>query len=120
VHGQRLGWRGKLGFVGATTEAIYELRMGDLGERFIYFPLPPMSLDEDMGASMTALDEERASLEEVRQVVHQFMSELEVPANPPKLSENEKRRIVPPFATWSVVRCLGRDHAPVVQNMRMG
>jgi hypothetical protein len=121
VKGQQLGWRGKLGWLGATTEAIYELRMGDLGERFLYFPLPPMSLDEEIRGGMMALNEERPSLEEVRPILHEFIHGLQIPSKPPKLTEDEKRRIVH-LATFCT-RCRstvgwGGTHGDEVVNLR--
>jgi hypothetical protein len=81
--GQRLHWRGKLGLLGAVTEAVDVLDIGLMGERIAYYRLPPIDVEEEHHTGLFALEnvgrqqEMRATIAET---VEHFFADLVLPA----------------------------------------
>ncbi len=81
--GQRFRWRGKIGLLGAVTEAVDVLDIGLMGERIAYFRLPSIDVQEERQTGLFALEnvgrqqEMRATIAET---VERFFAGLVLPA----------------------------------------
>jgi hypothetical protein len=80
--GQRLHWRGKIGLLGAVTEAVDVLDIGLMGERIVYYRLPSIDVEEERRTGLFALknvglqQEVRAKIAET---VERFFADLVLP-----------------------------------------
>jgi hypothetical protein len=80
--GQRLRWQGKVGLLGAVTEAVDVLDIGLMGERIAYYRLPPIDVVEERQTGLFALEnvgrqqEMRATIAET---VEHFFADLVLP-----------------------------------------
>jgi hypothetical protein len=80
--GRRLHWRGKVGLLGAVTEAVDVLDIGLMGERIAYYRLPPIDVVEERETGLFALEnvgrqqEMRAAIAET---VEHFFADLVLP-----------------------------------------
>ena len=80
--GQRLRWRGKIGLLGAVTEAVDVLDIGLMGERIAYYRLPCIDVEEERRTGLFALEnvgcqqEMRATIAET---VEHFFAGLVLP-----------------------------------------
>jgi hypothetical protein len=81
--GQRLRWKGKIGLLGAVTEAVDVLDIGLMGERIAYYRLPSIDVAEERRTGLFALEnvghqqEMRATIAET---VEHFFVDLVLPA----------------------------------------
>jgi hypothetical protein len=80
--GQRLRWKGKVGLLGAVTEAVDVLDIGLMGERIAYYRLPAIDVVEERQTGLFALEnvgrqqEMRATIAET---VESFFADLVLP-----------------------------------------
>jgi len=93
INGQRLTWKGKGGFLGCVTEAVDELGMGALGERFLIYRVPLASEADDLAAGALALTEARPPLRLLREAARAFVDELDMPDTAPSLSADDGKRL---------------------------
>jgi hypothetical protein len=92
IGGKSLRWQGKAGFIGCVTEAVDELGMGALGERFLLYRMPVMDEEDDLKAGSLALAVDRRSHRELRQVVCAFVEDLHVPEKTLTLHDEDPDR----------------------------
>jgi hypothetical protein len=113
--GQRFRWRGKIGVLGAVTEAVDVLDIGLMGERIAYYRLPPIDVEEERRTGLFALEnvgrqqEMRATIAEA---VENFFADLSLPDAIGLPSVAEQDRLVD-LATIGT-RC----RSPVVRDYR--
>ncbi len=69
IGGKQHRWEGKAGFTGCVTEAVDELGMSALGERFLLYRMPVIDEEDDLKAGSLALADDRSAHRELRQVV---------------------------------------------------
>jgi hypothetical protein len=117
INGRKLVWEGRVGFIGCVTEAIDELGMGDLGERFVYYRVPGVDESEELEAASLALTEGRGSHQQMRAAVAAFVEGLDVPATRPGLAGQDEQRLT--LLCTFVTRCRStviwdRQHADSV------
>jgi hypothetical protein len=93
IGGKLLRWEGKAGFIGCVTEAVDELSMGALGERFLLYRMPVMDEEDDLRAGSLALADDRTSFRELRQVVGAFVEDLHVPEKTLALHDKDRDRL---------------------------
>jgi hypothetical protein len=80
--GQRFRWRGKIGLLGAVTEAVDILDIGLMGERIVYYRLPSIDVEQERQTGLFALEnvghqqEMRAGIAET---VERFFTDLVLP-----------------------------------------
>jgi len=99
---QWLEWAGSCGFIGAVTDKIDDLGMGDLGERFVYYRMPGVDDDEELEASLLAMSTERPSTtKEARDLIRRFVDGIGTPDTVPDLSPADRSRLAL-FATFVV------------------
>ena len=115
--GGSLSWEGKVGCIAAVTPAVFLTDMGVMGERFLYFPLPRAS-DTDRqlaGYSVLANHGHQPDQRAARaQLVADFFATLELPSEPPPLTESDQDRLV-------LLADLGsRGRSPVVRDRYRG
>jgi hypothetical protein len=103
IGGKLLRWEGKAGFVGCVTEAVDELGMGALGERFLLYRMPVMDEEDDLKAGSLALADDRSSHRELRQVVCAFVEDLHVPEKTLTLHDEDRDRLT--LLALFVARC---------------
>ena len=81
--GKRFHWSGKIGLLGAVTEAVDVLDIGLMGERIVYYRLPSIDVEEERRTGLFALEnvghqqEMRACIAET---VESFFSDLVLPS----------------------------------------
>lgn len=96
--GRVLEWRGHVGVIAATTEAIDApmVDQGTLGERWCYFRPPEMTADDELLACRET-DRHAGHLHEVRaerrRAVAEFFAGLSVPNELPPISEMHSERL---------------------------
>jgi hypothetical protein len=93
INGQRLTWEGKGGFLGCVTEAVDEMGMGALGERFLIYRVPLASEADDLAAGALALTEVRPPLRLLCEAARAFVDELDIPDTAPSLSADDCKRL---------------------------
>jgi hypothetical protein len=93
LNGRLLAWQGKVKFICSVTEAVDELGMGALGERFLCCRVPAMDEEDDLKAGAMALSEERGSVDELRELVTQFVRGLDVPGRTPGLLDDDRDKL---------------------------
>jgi hypothetical protein len=103
IGGKLLRWEGRAGFIGCVTEAVDELSMGALGERFLLYRMPVMDEEDDLRAGSRALADDRSSPRELRQVVNEFVEDLHVPEKTPALDDEDRDRLT--LLAIFVARC---------------
>jgi hypothetical protein len=80
--GQRLRWRGKVGLLGAVTEAVDGLEIGLMGERIAYYRLPPIDVGEERRTGLFALEKvgrQREMRASIAETVERFFAGLVLP-----------------------------------------
>jgi len=108
IRGKRLEWTGTCGFIGAVTEAVDELGMGELGERFVYYRMPEFDENDEIAATLLGLSADRPSTADARELVRRFVKGVKIPDRVPELSDADKGRITM-LATF-VTRCRSQLH----------
>jgi hypothetical protein len=103
IGGRTLTWEGKAGFIGCVTEAVDELGMGALGERFLYYRVPLADEDDDLASGVLALSPHRTSSREVQDATRAFVTGLTVSDVVPALDDEDQGRLSR-LATF-VARC---------------
>jgi hypothetical protein len=93
IGGREVTWEGKAGFLGCVTEAVDEIGMGALGERFLVYRVPQVSEQDDLDAGLLALSEERGSVADLRDVISTFLDGLTIPTETPRLEAQDKERL---------------------------
>lgn len=95
--GRVFSWEGKLGFLGAVTEAIDTSDLGLMGERFIYYRLPLATATDNFNACIVA-NENAGHQREIRRTwsrtVQQFLQALVLPEQLPKLDRDGEERLI--------------------------
>lgn len=97
--GRTFEWKGHAGFVGAVTEAIDapHVDLGLLGERFVYFRLPPVTPEDDRAACM-AVARNAGRQRDIRAqrsaAVRRLFEVLTTPGRLPPMAEDETDRLV--------------------------
>jgi hypothetical protein len=103
IGGKLLCWEGKVDFIGCVTEAVDELGMSALGERFVTYRMPVMDEEDDLRAGSLALAEYRSTHRELRQVVSAFVEDLQIPEKTPTLSDEDRDKLT--LLALFVARC---------------
>jgi len=97
--GQSFAWIGRVGFLGAVTEAIDSpnIDLGLLGERFVYYRIPKDTPEDDLMACRVA-DRNAGRQPEIRrgrsEAVRNLFAGLHFPDLLPPLSDSEMNRLV--------------------------
>ena len=95
--GQRFRWRGKIGVLGAVTEAVDVLDIGLMGERIAYYRLPPIDVEEERRTGLFALENvgrQQQMRATIAETVEQFFADLELPTEIALPSVSEQGRLV--------------------------
>ena len=80
--GQRFHWRGKIGVLGAVTEAVDVLDIGLMGERIVYYRLPLISVTEERTTGLFALENvghQQEARAKIAETVERFFADLVLP-----------------------------------------
>lgn len=96
-RGHRFHWRGKVGLIGAATEAIDAVDVGLMGERLVYYRLPALSVEDEQATGLFALDNsgrQAAIRAHLRHIVLSFFAELRIPNEVAPLSGEEQQRLI--------------------------
>lgn len=88
--GRELRWEGRVDFIGCVTEAVDELGMGALGERFLLYRMPMASEADDLEAGALALTDGRNPLPSLEEATTEFARKLKVPATSPVLRDEDR------------------------------
>jgi hypothetical protein len=97
--GRTFDWRGHAGFVGAVTEAIDSphVDLGLLGERFVYFRLPPVTARDEYAACIV-VDHNAGRQRDIRAqrsaAVRSLFDDLTIPDHLPTITDDERDRLV--------------------------
>lgn len=110
--GQTKSWEGRLGFIsGVTLEIEQAIMTGSrLGDRFLYFRLPPVDDRDAMKKAGKNLFSGAGLREEVQRKVAGYLSHLQIPEQPPELPE----RLLE--ACRSLCAAIVRARAPVIRD----
>jgi hypothetical protein len=95
--GRPFEWSGKASFAGAVTDAIDTIDPSLMGERFLYYRLPPFGPSDDYLVAMVAnenANRKREIRREWQKQVTRFISNLKIPHELPPLSESEEERLI--------------------------
>jgi hypothetical protein len=94
--GRTLHWEGKLGLLAGCTSTIdgYHSVMAAMGERFLLYRLPEIDAHRQGRRALGNIGREREMRGELAAVVRGFFDRLELPAEPPPLTEQELQRLV--------------------------
>jgi len=97
--GRVLGWKGKVGFIGAVTEVIdlHAATIGTMGERFVFYRLPELDHDERLAlghASLRLAGSQGEMRRELAARVRTFFDELPKRSELTELTDGEKNRLV--------------------------
>jgi hypothetical protein len=95
--GNTLPWEGKLGIIGACTEAIDTCHavMSTMGERFVLYRLPRISEEEQARRALNHSSSGSHIREELAELVSQFFAELEAQATTAGTPAELRERLVP-------------------------
>lgn len=94
--GAVLKWRGHVGCIACTTQAVDQMSMAAFGERWVRWRLPATSHDDRFLAGVTALENQgrqRQQRAHRQRVVAEFMARLAIPDQPPALTSHEQERL---------------------------
>jgi hypothetical protein len=89
-------WEGHVGLLAGVTEMIDSYDLGQLGERMLRFRLPVLAASDLRQMAALVLDDNHKarSFRSTRaQIVASFFDDLELPANPPTLSEEDGEQL---------------------------
>jgi hypothetical protein len=97
--GRTLAWKGKAGLLAAVTETIerHTADIGAMGERFIFYRMPPLDDEERLEQARAAANnagrqqEMRAAL---ARAVGEFLKAVQLPTEPPVLTAEEMEALV--------------------------
>jgi len=94
--GRKLSWSGKLGLIAGCTQAVdsHHAVISLMGERFIFYRLPPIDERRQARAALTHVGREKQMRAELSAVVSRFFAGLNPPDKPPALTEPETAALV--------------------------
>ncbi|MBF6556975.1 MAG: helix-turn-helix domain-containing protein [Acidimicrobiales bacterium] len=91
-----LRWRGHVGCIACTTQAVDQVSMAAFGERWVRWRLPATSHDDRFLAGLTALENQGKQQDQRakrQRVVADFLANLAIPDLPPPLTSREQERL---------------------------
>jgi hypothetical protein len=116
-RGGPVEWEGKVGLIAGVTESIDDYEFGQLGERFVRYRLPELTLtdvEETTSLIMEDVHRRPGHRRHLAEVVAAFFANLNVPYEPPELTPMEGNRL-------STLVSLGtRCRSPVVRDSYKG
>jgi DNA-binding transcriptional ArsR family regulator len=95
--GKVVKWRGHAGCIACVTDAIDSFDMAAFGERWLRYRMAQLGPDDRFLAGLSAFNNrahQRDNRETRRRVVESFLTGLELPAEPPTLSDAEVDRLI--------------------------
>jgi hypothetical protein len=97
--GRTLAWKGKAGLLAAVTETIerHAADVGAMGERFLFYRMPPLDDDERLHQARAAAQNAGRQQEiraELAVAVSQFLKGTRLPSEPPALTDEEMEALV--------------------------
>jgi hypothetical protein len=97
--GRTLAWKGKAGLLAAVTETIerHTADIGAMGERFIFYRMPPLDDEERLEQARAAANNAGRQQEmraELAKAVGEFLDEVQTPSEPPALTAEEMEALV--------------------------
>jgi hypothetical protein len=97
--GRTLAWKGKAGLLAAVTETIerHTADIGAMGERFIFYRMPPLGDEERLDQARAAARNAGRQQEmraELAKGVSEFLRGIQLPTEPPALKADELEALV--------------------------
>lgn len=97
--GRVLSWSGKTGLLAAVTETIerHTADIGAMGERFIFYRMPPLGDEERLDQARAAARNAGRQQEmraELAKAVSSFLGDIRLPDEPPALTEDGQEVLV--------------------------
>jgi hypothetical protein len=115
--GRVLSWSGKTGLIAAVTETIerHTADIGAMGERFIFYRMPPLHDDERLDQARAAANNagrQREVRAKLARSVSAFLKAIQLPSEPPALTAEEMEALV------QLADLATRCRSPVERNSR--